>query len=130
MKTLLAFTAGTLLMLSPSLAAVTYQFVAVDKSVETQICVAAGNDERALLRSKIGNYSHNVRLSTNLINCNGMSITQFSYKYGALQSYDYLNRFTALKNRVQHKPSVTIKELSLRDTGGLADVVTIRVSAK
>lgn len=128
MKSLLILGVCSLLCVAPNLAAVTYQFIAGDKSAETKICVAAGNDQRGVLRRKLENYSHNVRLSTNLIDCNGMSLTQFSYKYGALKSFDFLNRFTSMKNRVRQ--SVTIKDIYSYNGADSTHVVVIRVSAK
>ncbi|GIU37190.1 hypothetical protein TUM4644_37680 [Shewanella colwelliana] len=68
MKALLILGACLLLCVAPNLAAVTYQFIAVDKSVESKLCVALGNAQRRVLRRKLENYSYHVRLSTNLLN--------------------------------------------------------------
>jgi hypothetical protein len=106
-----------------------YLFVAQDKSPETQICISAGSDEMPKLRRQLVNDSDSLRFSINSIYCNGLSLTQFAYRYGAMDAFGFLTPHTRTTNRVEGK--VTIQDISAAtDKGQFEDeTVLVYVSA-
>ena len=84
-----------------------YQFVAGDNNQETKICIAAGSDNQAALKRKLVNYEHNMRFGVNTISCNGMSLAQFSHRYGAWQTHAFLSRHSSIANKVKTQVSIT-----------------------
>ncbi|MCE9686475.1 DUF3718 domain-containing protein [Shewanella sp. AS16] len=87
-----------------------YVFVAANHKPETKICVSAGSNQQPKLRLQMNAYSPLLRFTTNNIICNDMSLTQFAYRYGAMDSYAYLNRYTRSYNKVKER--VTIHDIA------------------
>ena len=79
---------------------VKYVFKAMDKSLDTQLCVACANNnlsklKRLLRRDELGAY--NVAMN---LNCNNQDITNFAAQYDANKTAKYLNKFAPMKYKV------------------------------
>lgn len=87
-----------------------YQFVGTDQSMETKLCVNAGNNDAKELRATLRKMGVRVkRKSINNVLCNDVSPAKFAFKYGALETFEYLNKRSYGKAKV--KPSVTISDV-------------------
>ncbi|NMP30402.1 DUF3718 domain-containing protein [Thalassotalea sp. M1531] len=106
---LVSFSAG-LIFASTSMAQ-QYQFVAMDNSLETKLCVKAGNDDAKGVKRVIRQLGVKERRQhINNIACNDMSAAKFAFKYQATNTFEYLNRLSYGVNKVN--PSVTIKDVA------------------
>ena len=86
-------------------AAKKYVFVAMDNSLATKTCVAAGNDDKRQLKKHIRKFiiqsgnNKPVREIANSLYCNNMFVANFAKKYNAFNTHSYLNRYTKARNR-------------------------------
>ena len=87
-----------------------YVFVANDARPETRMCVAAGNDQAALLRREMLYYNASIRYTANMVVCNGKSIALFANQYGAEKTYNLLIPYTKSYNK--NDENVTISDLA------------------
>ena len=88
----------------------TYQFVAADDAIETQVCIAAASDSKHALRTAVrqmpaamnSNWGIHARLRQvgKALQCNGDYVANFAMKYGATSTHQYLNRYTPAANRL------------------------------
>jgi len=111
MKILTLTFAVVFVLLSFNANATKYKFIAADSSIETKMCVFAASNNKLGLKSSMRfstrNSSINARKFTvNNILCNDMVMAHFAHKYDALDTFAYLNRFTAKKNKI---PTTTVK---------------------
>ncbi|WP_286264558.1 DUF3718 domain-containing protein [Thalassotalea atypica] len=115
MRTLTTLTSSILALsigISSSAFAQQYKFIGTDNSLATKMCVSAGSNDSRKLKSTIRrNKSANQYQVVNNFTCNGLSMAKFAYKYEANDTYEYLNKYSNIKNRVT--PSVTIKDVAL-----------------
>ena len=91
--------------------ALTYKFVANDNSVETQLCVLAGSNEKSKLKQVMINYSKSNRYIANSVRCNDMVISSFASRYEADDAANYLNKYTLPKNK-DVETKVTIQDIA------------------
>jgi hypothetical protein len=97
-------------------AAKKYIFVAMDNSLATKTCVAAGNDNKRQLKQHIRKFTIQagngkpVRQIANSLYCNNMFVASFAKKYNAFNTHSYLNRYTKAKNR--DKTHTYIKDIT------------------
>ncbi len=100
-------------------AAKKYIFVAMDNSLATKTCVAAGNDDKRQLKKHIRKFTiqtgknRPVREVANSLYCNNMFVASFAKKYNAFNTHAYLNRYTKAKNR--DKTHTYIKDITARN---------------
>lgn len=106
----LAFTAAIILIFYNA-NATNYKFVAADQSRETKICVHAGNNNQDRLKATMRLSSDSNKFIANHVKCNDMVMVQFAYKYDALDTAKYLNRYTKVTNRIP-ETSITIRDLA------------------
>ena len=100
-----------------------YHFVATDKQIETQFCVNAGNnDAQAMKRSLRVMGIHQRKMHINNIRCNDLSPAKFTHKYGAANTFRYLNQLSLGRNKV--KASVTIRDVAKTNTPPITIHVT------
>ncbi len=83
-----------------------YQFIAMDNSRETQLCVNVGNNNVPDVKKVLRSLGYNQRLNINTIACNDLSLARFAFKYDASDTFKYVNRYSYGHNRV--KTIVTI----------------------
>lgn len=105
-----------------------YQFIAADKSPETQFCVNVANNDidtmrGELLRMGLGDA---IIRNINTLTCNGLPAAKFAYKYNAADTFKYLNNRSSPSNSV--KPSVTISDLAKSEAS--EQPITVYVSAR
>lgn len=117
MKHLKLFTlVPILLFYSISTYATEYEFVAMDGSKETKMCVAAVTNDMKKLRRLI---SHNYgirdvgRTVAKTVFCNDVIIANFAYEYQANDTVDYLDRYTPRKYK-RMRTSITIKDITAK----------------
>ncbi|MFT7201038.1 MAG: hypothetical protein ACI9UD_002704 [Glaciecola sp.] len=117
MKHLKLFTlVPILLFYSISTYATEYEFVAMDSSKETKLCVAAVTNDMKKLRRLI---SHNYgmrdigRTVAKTVLCNDVIIANFAYEYQANDTVDYLDRYTPRKYK-KMRTSITIKDITAK----------------
>lgn len=115
------------LSLSSQIKAQDIQFVAADNDPETKLCVSVGNNnldatKGRLFRMGMGDA---VRSNINRITCNDMSMAKFAHKYGAQDTFVYLNNRSALNKKIN--PSVTINDMTQAQNA--EQPVTIYVSS-
>jgi hypothetical protein len=79
--------------------ALTYKFVANSNTVETKLCVLAGNNEKSKLKHVMNQYSKSNRYIANSIKCNDMAIGRFASRYEAGDTSNYLNKFISPRNK-------------------------------
>ena len=110
-------------------AAANYQFVGVDNSIGTSMCLAAvTNDKRALRRkilrsgSNILSTNTKVRMVARTLRCNDLIIANFALKYSALVTFAYLDRFTREEDKIG-RTKVIIQDISA--TQGKTTIVLI-----
>ncbi|WP_019027665.1 DUF3718 domain-containing protein [Colwellia piezophila] len=116
MKILNLISVVVILLLSFNVNATKYKFIAADNSIETKICVFAGNNNKLGLKNALrlnswGAAFVNKRFSVNNITCNDMVMAHFAHKYDALDTFAYLNRLTTKKDKI-HATSVEIKDIA------------------
>ena len=95
-----------------------FNFIANDNKRITKACVAAATDQTKVMRDNLRRESRNrsvlsFRTFVNLIKCNDEYIGNFARKYGAQNTFSYLDKYTNLKNR-KRQPIITIKKLSYK----------------
>ena len=98
-----------------------YQFIAVDNSVDTKMCLAAvTNNKKALKRlmykthfevPKFNRIHYGVRIVARKLLCNDLIIANFAYKYQAADTLAYLDRYTSRKDK-KKRPTVTIRDIA------------------
>jgi hypothetical protein len=107
-----------------------YRFVAKDSSLASQLCVQAANNEKIgvkhVMRMLYGDSSS--ALAVNTVRCNDLSLAMFSFKYGATDTFKYLNRMSYNENKVI--PSTHIKDIVLQPNDETKAPVTVYVLAK
>lgn len=106
-------TAGALLAISFASisSAQNYEFVGTDKSIETELCVGAGSDDTQALKQTLRKMNFKERRkSINTIICNNISPAKFAFKYGANNTFKYLNKRSYGDARV--RSSVTISDVA------------------
>lgn len=94
-----------------------YIFKGTDNTIETKLCVTAGQNNSGKLKSAIR--KTNVRSSYRVVNnieCNGMSLAKFAYTYNAMDTFEYLNQRSFLQNKVN--TSVTIQDVASNKVNG------------
>jgi hypothetical protein len=91
--------------------ATNYQFVALDSSTETKLCVAAGSNDLKMIRKHLRQSSESIRRVSNNVLCNNMAIAHFAYKYDADKTFKVLNRASS-RSIQQQIPHVTIRDLT------------------
>lgn len=106
-----------------------YQFVAGSDDLYTQMCVAAGNNDRRTLVSKVSWAEDTISGVANNLHCNGLIISRFAYEYGAMDVYNYLNRKTRKDLRVP-VGRVTISDLAMQSLEDSDKKIVVTVSAK
>tara|TARA_Y100000034_G_C6877527_1_gene401564 strand:+ start:798 stop:1268 length:471 start_codon:yes stop_codon:yes gene_type:complete len=88
-----------------------YEFVAADNKVETQFCVHAGNNNASKMKSLLRQMDIRKRKANiNAIQCNDISAAKFAYKYGAADTFNYLNTLSFGRNKV--RTSVSIRDVA------------------
>lgn len=88
-----------------------YIFKGTDNSIETKLCVSAGQNNNGKLISTIRKVdSRSSYRVVNNIECNGMSLAKFAYTYNAKDTFKYLNKRSFMKNKVN--TSVTIQDVA------------------
>lgn len=106
-----------------------YQFVATDNSIETKLCIKVGENDKQGVRSIVRRMNEGkVRKVANAFQCNGMSLAKFAYKYEAPITFDYLNRVSLKKNRVN--PTVTIQDVAKWNKDTTKAPIIIHVSSE
>ncbi|MBA6231599.1 MULTISPECIES: DUF3718 domain-containing protein [unclassified Colwellia] len=93
-----------------------YEFIATDSSIETKMCVFAGNNnkdglKKALRLRMMSSAINSKRFTINSTTCNDMAMAHFAYKYDALDTFSYLNHFTSKKDKIP-TTSVEIKDIA------------------
>jgi hypothetical protein len=91
--------------------AANYQFEGVDNSIETKICIAAVTNDKKSLKRKIRISGARVRTIARGLMCNEQIVANFAYKYNALETFGYLDRYTPKKYKA-NRPSVTIQDIT------------------
>jgi hypothetical protein len=91
--------------------AANYQFEGVDNSIETKICIAAVTNDKKSLKRKIRMSGAGVRSIARSLMCNEQIVANFAYKYNALETSGYLDRYTPKKYKT-NRPSVTIQDIT------------------
>jgi len=91
--------------------ALTYKFVANNNTIETELCVLAGNNEKSKLKLVMNNYSKSNRFIANAIKCNNMIIGNFASRYEANDTANYLNKYTLPRNKGP-ETEVTIQDIA------------------
>jgi hypothetical protein len=97
-------------------AAVNYQFVAADNSIDTKICLAAVTNDIKELRLNImssagtrGVHTGARKVARTLM-CNDQIVANFAYQYHASKTFEYLDRYTPKKYKGK-RPDVTIQDI-------------------
>ncbi|TPH13418.1 DUF3718 domain-containing protein [Litorilituus lipolyticus] len=116
MKILTLTLAMVLTLTSLNANATQYKFIAADRSIETKMCVYAGNNntvklKRAIQYHAMGSTINTKRFAVNNITCNDLVMAHFAHKYDASDTFKFLNRFTAQKNKIP-TTSVEIKDVA------------------
>jgi len=91
--------------------AANYQFEGVDNSIETKICIAAVTNDKKSLKRKIRISGIRVRSIARGLMCNDQIVANFAYKYNALKTSGYLDRYTPKRYKA-NRPSVTIQDIT------------------
>ena len=91
--------------------ALTYKFIANDNSIETQLCVLAGSNDKSKLNQVMSNYTKSKRYIANSVRCNDMVISSFASRYNADDTANYLNKYTLPKNK-EVDTKVTIQDIA------------------
>jgi len=99
--------------------AVQYKFVAMDNSIDTKICVLAGSNEVKALKKVLirhsrvsaGGVSIGKRYIVNGIHCNDQILANFSKKYQANLTYNYLKKYTD-KRYLNQETKVIIRDIA------------------
>ncbi len=107
-----------------------YRFIAKDSNLATELCVEAANNHKSgikqVMRKLYGNsYSAH---AVNTITCNDLSLSQFSLRYGAIDTFRYLNRISYGKNKV--KASTSITDVVLLPSDEIKAPISVYVLAK
>ncbi|MCG9723280.1 DUF3718 domain-containing protein [Shewanella sp. Isolate7] len=105
-----------------------YRFVGTDTKPETQMCIAAGSNKAGKLRLPMNEQHGSTRYHANSVQCNGKSLVQFAYQYGADKAYTFLAGHSYDRNKAIE--SVTIKDLSAANAQGDDEVVYVQVSSR
>jgi hypothetical protein len=103
--------ATAIILASYNVNATNYKFVAADQSRETKVCVHAGNNNKDRLKATMRLSSDSNRFIANHVTCNDMVLVQFAYKYDALETANYLNRYTKVTNRIP-ETNITIRDIA------------------
>jgi len=114
MKAFNLMVAIVILFCSSNVNATNYKFVAVDNSSSTKLCMAAVTNNMKSLRYQIRHIRQphqQIRDIANTVQCNNQIIANIAKTYNALDTFAYLNRFTASKYKKQ-QTSVTIQDLA------------------
>ncbi|TRX55193.1 DUF3718 domain-containing protein [Thalassomonas sp. M1454] len=115
----------------------TYKFEAGDSSLATELCVAAVSNDLVTTKRKIRSIGlmdsvssmSKVKHATLKISCNNMNMTAFTAKYGASDTFDYLNRKGASQYRINEQ-EVKIIDLARQQRAALGGETLIIVSSK
>lgn len=101
-------------LITTNVAAAKYQFVAMDNTLETQLCVYAGANKKSAFKSTLRklHYGTKYRVVNNL-HCNDVSLAKFAYQYGAEDTFNYINRYTYPSKKVN--PKVIIRDIAKLD---------------
>jgi hypothetical protein len=98
-------------------AAVNYQFVAADNSIDTKICLAAVTNDMNKLRLNIMRSSASARgvhsgarTVARTLMCNDQIVANFAYQYHASKTFEYLDLYTPKKYKGK-RPDVTIQDI-------------------
>ena len=106
--------ATTALLFSTNVLSQKYTFVGTDNSISTQLCVHAGMNDKSAFKKTLRNiHSINKYRVINNFTCNDQSLAKFAYRYGADDTFNYINRYSYTKNKVV--PSVTIRDVAKSD---------------
>ncbi|MCW8880048.1 MAG: DUF3718 domain-containing protein [Kangiellaceae bacterium] len=123
MKLLKSSLAVTLLALSTSSFAANYEFIAADKTIGTQLCIAAVENNVDRLKDKASELpiassvfsSKNLKVVAKKQKCNDINIVKFAQQYGANDSVKLLAKYLhreVLVHRVSdispNKPKVIV----------------------
>ena len=128
MKLLLSSALLATLFISSTSNAQQYQFIATDNSLLTKFCVHSGANDAKKLKATLRRLGvHERKANINTIRCNDESPAQFAYKYGAIDTFNFLNQYSFGKNKV--RPSVTISDVAKLTPIGNQKPVVIEVSA-
>jgi hypothetical protein len=92
-------------------AAVKYQFVLADNSVDSKMCLAAVTNNKDALRRNILRSGVSVRTVAHTLMCNDHIVAKFENKYRASQTFAFLYRYT-LKEDKKARPEVTIQDIT------------------
>ncbi|WP_206485410.1 DUF3718 domain-containing protein [Thalassotalea sp. G2M2-11] len=104
-----------------------YRFVAQDNSVATKVCVLMGSNEKSKVRRLIEFGGLNKYQVANSYRCNNLSMAKFAAKYNAVDTLNYINRFSHFTNKAT--PSVTIQDLALNRTNETDTPVVVYVAS-
>ena len=105
-----------------------YEFVATDNKVETKFCVHAGNNDASKVKSLLRQMDIRKRKENiNAIQCNDMSVAKFAYKYGAADTFSYLNTLSFGSNKV--RTSVSIRDVARLNEDSNIKPIVVEVSS-
>lgn len=107
-----------------------YKFEAADSTLATQLCVQAGNNNKSGIKSVMRKMygSSSSAYAINTIRCNNLSIAKFSFKYGAKNTFKYLNVRSFGENKVI--PTTSITDVALLPNDENKALTTVYVLAK
>ena len=120
MKSIKLLFITALLFMMNSTYAVQYKFVAMDSSIDTKMCMLAGSNEIKALKKTLIRESRGLssvkRSIANDLYCNDTHIAEFSKKYQANLTYEYLKKYTYKKN-LSKETQVIIKDIAQQSDG-------------
>lgn len=99
------------ILLAFNVSATKYKFVGTNNSLDTRICVSAGNNNLYKLKKLIRVSREGAPMIANTLLCNNLIIAHFSHKYGADETFKFLNRRTENKDKIR-KNTVTIRDIA------------------
>jgi hypothetical protein len=116
------------ILLASNASATQYKFIGTSNHLETKICVSAGNNDLKKLKGLIYVSHEGSRSIANTIVCNNLVMAHFAHKYGADETFEYLNQRTKGKNKIREN-TVTIQDLArINDVN--EEVITIYVTTR
>lgn len=101
------------------LSAAQYKFVPGNDRVETQICIAAAENNLSKLKNKSLAMSRNAgifRTVAKKLTCNNKSIADFAFKYDADKTVKFLDRYSTHDVKIRREISENKKRLEENET--------------
>ena len=91
MKTLVSVMVTMFAVSSVEVGAAEYKFVAIDKSVETKLCMAATTNDIQQLKLVLRRNGERLSTVRDSVKCNEMPIAEFAEEYGFMQIARYID---------------------------------------